>query len=185
MPLVVVVAVTVAVSRAFVLGSCRELRNIEFKYIYQAACGPLAGQTRKDKRSRVPNGYNGLSLPNCYEVRTDDRGHLIRALRLRGTPMPHPAQIRDAVQVYIERQDRPVRSWQIQDEIANRLDTRHALVYTALKQLEQDGRVCKHVSPESGAEFWFSPRSETFCATCGQLALPGVHTQPECPRRKQ
>ncbi|WP_187366318.1 hypothetical protein [Trebonia kvetii] len=44
--------------------------------------------------------------------------------------MPHPAQGRDAVQVYIERQDRPVRSWQIQDEIANRLDTRHALVYT-------------------------------------------------------
>ena len=61
MPLVVVVAVTVAVSHAFVLGSYRELRNIEFKYIYQAACGPLAGQTRKDKRSRVPNGYNGLS----------------------------------------------------------------------------------------------------------------------------
>ncbi len=24
--------------------------------------------------------------------------------------MPHPAQIRDAVQVYIERQDRPVRT---------------------------------------------------------------------------
>jgi hypothetical protein len=34
MPLVVVVAVTVAVSHAFVLGSYRELRNIEFKYIY-------------------------------------------------------------------------------------------------------------------------------------------------------
>jgi hypothetical protein len=67
MPLVVVVAVTVAVSHAFVPGSYRELRNIEFKYISQAACGPLAGQTRKDKRSRVPNGYNGLSLPNCYE----------------------------------------------------------------------------------------------------------------------
>jgi hypothetical protein len=28
---------------------------------------------------RVPNGYNGLSFPNCYEVRTDDDGHLIRA----------------------------------------------------------------------------------------------------------
>jgi hypothetical protein len=27
---------------------------------------------------RVPNGYNGLSFPDCYEVRTDD-GHLIRA----------------------------------------------------------------------------------------------------------
>jgi len=40
--------------------------------------------------------------------------------------MPHPAQIRDAVQDYIERQDRPVRSWHIQDEISNRLDTRHA-----------------------------------------------------------
>ena len=99
--------------------------------------------------------------------------------------MPHPAQIRDAVQDYIERQDRPVRSWHIQDEIANRLDTRHALVYTALMQLEREGKVCKHVSLESGAEFWFSPSSETFCAACGQLALPGVHTQPECPRRKQ
>jgi hypothetical protein len=93
--------------------------------------------------------------------------------------MPHPAQIRDAVQVYIERQDRPVRSWEIQDEIANRLGTRHALVYTALMQLEGEGRICKQVSPESAAEFWFSPRSETFCATCGQLAFPGVHTQPE------
>jgi hypothetical protein len=28
---------------------------------------------------RAPNGYNGLSFPNCYEVRTDDDGHLIRA----------------------------------------------------------------------------------------------------------
>lgn len=93
--------------------------------------------------------------------------------------MPHPAQIRDAAQDYIERQDRPVRSWHIQDEIANRLDTRHALVYTALMQLEREGKVCKHVSLESGAEFWFSPSSETFCAACGQLALPGVHTQPE------
>ena len=99
--------------------------------------------------------------------------------------MPHPAQIRDAVQVYIERQYHPVRTWHIQDEITNRLDTRHALVYTALMQLEREGKVCKHVSPESGAEFWFSPSSETFCATCGQLALPGVHTQPECPRQKQ
>ena len=99
--------------------------------------------------------------------------------------MPHPAQIRDAVQEYIERQDRPVRSWTVKDEIANRLDTRHALVAEALFRLEQDGRICKHVSPESGAEFWFSPTSETFCATCGQLAFPGVHTQPECPRRKQ
>ena len=26
-----------------------------------------------------PNGYNGLSSPNCYEVRADDGGHLIRA----------------------------------------------------------------------------------------------------------
>ncbi len=82
--------------------------------------------------------------------------------------MPHPAQIRDAVQVYIERQDRPVRTWHVQDEIANRLDTRHA-----------------HVSPENGTEYWFSPKSETFCGKCGQLALPGVHTQPDCPRRKQ
>jgi len=36
--------------------------------------------------------------------------------------MPHPAQIRDAVQVYIEQQYHPVRTWHVQDEIANRLD---------------------------------------------------------------
>jgi hypothetical protein len=99
--------------------------------------------------------------------------------------VPHPAEIRDAVQLYIERQDRPVRRWQVQDVIANRVDTRHALVYQAMRQLEQEGKICKHISPESGADFWFSPKSETFCATCGQLAFPGVHTQPECPRRNQ
>ena len=97
--------------------------------------------------------------------------------------MPHPAEIRDAVQVYIERQDRPVRTRQIQHQITSQLDTRYPLVHEALRRLEQEGRICKHVSPESGAEFWFSPTSETFCATCGQLAFPGVHTQPECPRR--
>jgi hypothetical protein len=42
--------------------------------------------------------------------------------------MPHPAQIRDAVQVYIEQQYHPVRTWHVQDEIAHRLYTRHALV---------------------------------------------------------
>jgi hypothetical protein len=99
--------------------------------------------------------------------------------------MLHSAQIRDAGQVYIERQDRPVRTGQVQREITNQLDTRYPLVYEALMRLEQEGRICKHVSPESGGEFWFSPTSETFCATCGLLAFPGVHTQPECPRRKQ
>jgi len=76
--------------------------------------------------------------------------------------MPHPAQIKDAVQVYIERQDRPVRSWQIKDGIANRLDTPHVLVAEALMRLEQGGRICKHVSPESGAEFWFSRTGSSF-----------------------
>jgi hypothetical protein len=32
----------------------------------------------EERPHRVPNGYNGLSFPNCYEVRIDD-GHLIRA----------------------------------------------------------------------------------------------------------
>ena len=54
--------------------------------------------------------------------------------------MPHPAQIKDAVQVYIERRDRPVRSWQIKDGIANRLDTPHVLVAEALMRLEQGGQ---------------------------------------------
>jgi hypothetical protein len=99
--------------------------------------------------------------------------------------MPHPEQIKAAVQGYLQRQYHPVRSWQVQDDIANRLNTGHDLVYMALFQLFQDGKICKHVSPESGTEYWYSPTSETFCATCGQLALPGVHTQPQCPRRKQ
>ena len=58
--------------------------------------------------------------------------------------MPHPAQIRDAVQAYIEQQYHPVRTWHIQDEIANRLDTRYALVYQALMQLETSKPQCCH-----------------------------------------
>ena len=52
--------------------------------------------------------------------------------------MPHPAQIRDAVQVYIEQQYHPVRTWHIQDEIANRLDTRHALVAREVVGVDDD-----------------------------------------------
>ena len=38
----------------------------------------LPGGPGYGRDAPCPNGYNGLSFPNCYEVRTDD-GHLIRA----------------------------------------------------------------------------------------------------------
>ena len=96
---------------------------------------------------------------------------------------PHPAEIRDAAQEYIERQYRPVRTFDVQREITNRYDTNFGGVASDLMKLERDGKICKYVSPESGVEYWFSPTSDLFCATCGLLALPGVHPQPDCPRR--
>jgi hypothetical protein len=47
--------------------------------------------------------------------------------------------------------------------------------------LERDGKIAKYVSP-GGTEYWDSPKSETFCGTCGALALPGVHPDPDCNR---
>ena len=97
---------------------------------------------------------------------------------------PHPAEIRDAIQAYIERQYRPVRTFDVQDVITKRLDTYHGKVASELRRLEQDGKICKHISPETGTVYWFSPKSDLFCGTCGQLAFPGVHTEPDCPRQK-
>lgn len=104
---------------------------------------------------RAENDANGGSEPRKPDPVTLQGAY--GGLSLRGElPMPHPAQIRDAVQACIERQDRPVRTGHVQDEIASRLDTRHALVYEALMRLEQAGAICKHVSPENGTEYWFS-----------------------------
>jgi hypothetical protein len=44
-----------------------------------------------------------------------------------------------------------------------------------MRHLERDGKIAKYVSP-GGTEFWYSPKSETFCGTCyvgvGHLARP-------------
>jgi hypothetical protein len=36
---------------------------------------------------------------------------------------------------------------------------------------------------EVDAQTFWPLDAETFCATCGHLDAPGVHNQPECPRR--
>lgn len=93
----------------------------------------------------------------------------------------HPAQVRDAIQQYIEQAYRPVLRFHVQKAVTDRLDTYMGQVASQMRTLEQDGKIAKYVSP-SGAEFWYSPKSETFCGTCGALALPGVHPNPDCNR---
>jgi hypothetical protein len=95
----------------------------------------------------------------------------------------HPAQIRDAVQNYIEQAYRPVLRFHVQKAVTDRLDTYFGAVASQMSNLERDGKIAKYVSPE-GTEFWCSPRSQTFCGTCGQLALPGVHPDPACNRHQ-
>jgi hypothetical protein len=91
----------------------------------------------------------------------------------------HPAQVRDAVQLYIEQAYRPVLRFHVQDAVTDRLDTYMGQVASQMRTLERDGKIAKYVSP-GGAEYWYSPKSETFCGTCGALALPGVHPSPDC-----
>src|SRR5215469_7093359 len=95
----------------------------------------------------------------------------------------HPAQIRDAVQNYIEQAYRPVLRFHVQKAVTDRLDTYFGAVASEMMYLERDGEIAKYVSPE-GTEFWYSPKSQTFCGTCGQLALPGVHPDPACNRHQ-
>jgi hypothetical protein len=97
--------------------------------------------------------------------------------------MPHPAQIRDAIQEYIEQAYRPVLRFHVQKAVTDRLDTYMGAVASQMHNLERDGKIAKYVSPE-GTEFWYSPRSQTFCGTCGALALPGVHPDPACNRHQ-
>ncbi len=93
----------------------------------------------------------------------------------------HPALVRDAIQLYIEQAYRPVLRFHVQKSVTDRLDTYMGQVASQMLHLEQDGKIAKYVSP-SGAEYWYSPKSETFCGTCGALALPGIHPNPDCNR---
>jgi hypothetical protein len=95
----------------------------------------------------------------------------------------HPAQIRDAIQEYIEQAYRPVLTFHVQKAVTDRLDTYMGAVASQMHNLERDGKIAKYVSPE-GTEFWYSPKSQTFCGTCGALALPGVHPDPACNRHQ-
>ena len=95
----------------------------------------------------------------------------------------HPAQVRDAVQNYIEQAYRPVTRFHVQKAVTDRLDTYFGAVASQMMYLEQDGKIAKYVSPE-GTEFWYSPKSQSFCGTCGQLAFPGVHPDPACNRHQ-
>ena len=95
----------------------------------------------------------------------------------------HPAQIRDAIQEYIEQAYRPVLRFHVQKAVTDRLDTYMGAVASQMHNLERDGKIAKYVSPE-GTEFWYSPKSQTFCGTCGALALPGVHPDPACNRHQ-
>jgi hypothetical protein len=97
--------------------------------------------------------------------------------------MPHPAQIRDAIQEYIEQAYRPVLRFHVQKAVTDRLDTYMGAVASQMHNLERDGKIAKYVSPE-GTEFWYSPTSQSFCGTCGALALPGVHPDPACNRHQ-
>ena len=95
----------------------------------------------------------------------------------------HPAQIRDAIQEYIEQAYRPVLRFHVQKAVTDRLDTYMGAVASQMHNLERDGKIAKYVSPE-GTEFWYSPKSQLFCGTCGQLALPGVHPDPDRTRHQ-
>lgn len=94
----------------------------------------------------------------------------------------HPAQVRDAIQLYIEQAYCPVGTFHVQKAVTDRLDTYMGQVASQMSHLERDGKIAKYVSP-AGTEFWYSPKSETFCGTCGALALPGTHPDPDCSRR--
>ena len=89
----------------------------------------------------------------------------------------HPAEVRDAVQLYIEQAYRPVLRFHVHKAVTDRLDTYTGQVGSQMLSLERDGKIAKHVSP-SGTEYWYSPKSETFCGTCGALALPGRQRVP-------
>ena len=93
----------------------------------------------------------------------------------------HPAEVRDAIQLDIEQADRPVVTFHVQKAVTDRLDTYMGQVASQMRHLERDGKIARYVSP-GGTEYWYSPTSETFCGTCGALALPGIHPNPDCGR---
>ena len=81
----------------------------------------------------------------------------------------HPAEVRDAIQLYIEQAYRPVLRFHVHKAVTDRLETYTGQVGSQMLSLERDGKIAKHVSP-SGTEYWYSPKSETFCGTCVALA---------------
>jgi hypothetical protein len=96
----------------------------------------------------------------------------------------HPAEVRDAIQLYIEQAYRPLLQFHVQRAVTDRLDIYMGQVASQMNHLERDGKIAKYVSP-GGTEYWYSPNSETFCGTCGALALPGIHPNRECNRYVQ
>ncbi len=96
----------------------------------------------------------------------------------------HPAEVRDAIQLYIEQAYHPVLRFHVQKAVTDRLDTYMGQVASQISRLERDSKTARYVSP-NGTEYWYSPASETFCGTRGALALPGVPPNPECDRHVQ
>ena len=97
-----------------------------------------------------------------------------------GQLLHHPCGIHDAA-VLGQQAYRPVLRFHVQKAVTDRLDTYMGQVGSQMLSLERDGKIAKYVSP-NGTEYWYSPKSETFCGTCGALALPGVHPDPGCNR---
>lgn len=93
----------------------------------------------------------------------------------------HPAEVRDAIQLFIEQAYHPVGLPHVQRAVTSRVDTYMGKVAQEMHRLWRDGVVAKYVSPD-GAEWWYSPKSRTFCGTCGTLSFPGVHPNPDCER---
>jgi len=93
----------------------------------------------------------------------------------------HPAEVRDAIQLFIEQAYHPVGLPHVQRAVTSRVDTYMSQVASQMRHLERDDKIAKYVSPD-GAEWWYSPKSRTFCGTCGALAFPGVHPNPDCDR---
>lgn len=65
-----------------------------------------------------------------------------------------PAQVRDAIQLYIEQAYRPALRFHVQKVVTDRLDTYIGQVGSEIFSLERDGVIAKYVSP-SGSEYWY------------------------------
>jgi hypothetical protein len=75
----------------------------------------------------------------------------------------------------------PVGLPHVQRAVTSRVDTYMGKVASEMHRLWRDGVIARYVSPD-GAECRYSPKSRTFCGTCGTLSFPGVHPNPDCER---